>query len=257
MSPLHIEFLRLQRLHKLLDGRQHLKTLFVFTLFFLALSNSLSARVSADDLSRLDHLSGNSLKSELQRLLAKDQRALGYKSAKEVMFEKIDNHDGEVCCVYSETSCIRTKNVPKHTIMNAEHTWPQSKGAVGIAKSDLHHLYPTKSNVNSIRSNFPFCEVTRAKWQGGGSYMGTDSKGQTCFEPPDEHKGNVARSMFYFSLRYNHKIDKDQEAILRKWNENDPVDKAELLRHKGVEDHQNNTNVFVLKPELVSKVSDF
>ena len=46
--------------------------------------------------------------------------------------------------------------------MNTEHTWPQSKGATGAAKSDLHHLFPTDSKANSIRGNHPFGIVTGA-----------------------------------------------------------------------------------------------
>ena len=43
--------------------------------------------------------------------------------------------------------------------INCEHTWPQSLGSGSEPmKSDMHHLFPTKSNVNSSRGNDPFAE---------------------------------------------------------------------------------------------------
>lgn len=233
-----------------------MKTIFVFTLLAI-LSTSLKATVTEAEIERAMSLENGSLKDELRQLMAKDQRSLGYKAAKKVMFGKIDNHGGEVCGVYSETYCLRTSGIPNNSKMNTEHTWPQSKGAVGIAKSDLHHLYPTMSSINSTRSNYPFCDVEQVKWQNHVSKMGFNSKGEQCFEVPDFHKGNVARSMFYFSVRYNHGIDSDQERVLRKWNELDPVDADEIERHHLIENHQNNTNVFILRPELIEQIDNF
>ena len=36
------------------------------------------------------------------------------------------------------------------------------------------------------------------------------------FEPPAEHKGNVARAIFYFSVRYKMKVTPTQEAFLKR-----------------------------------------
>lgn len=232
-----------------------MKTFFVLA-WFLTISTTANAHVDQNEIDRLENLSDGALKNELRYLLAKDQHSLGYKGAKKVMFEKLDNHEGEVCGVYTSEYCIRTKGIPKHTIMNAEHTWPQSMGAVGVAKADLHHLYPTNSKVNSTRSNYPFCEVRNVKWQGGGSKMGTNAKGQLCFEPPVDHRGNVARSMFYFATRYNHNIDRDQERVLRQWHDLDPVDEAERIREREIENHQRNVNLYVRMPELVNRIDD-
>lgn len=141
--------------------------------------------------------------------------------------------------------------------MNVEHSWPQSHGARGTAKSDLHHLFPTTSSINSTRSNFPFCEVTQVKWAGEGSKMGKDVNGTTCFEPPAQHKGDLARAMFYFAIRYDFHIDEAQEKVLRKWSHEDPVDSFELERHKRIVDFQHNINVFVENPELIDDIADF
>ena len=44
--------------------------------------------------------------------------------------------------------------------MDCEHLWPQSMGAGDEPqKSDLHHLFPCKSNVNSSRGNHPYADI--------------------------------------------------------------------------------------------------
>jgi endonuclease I len=85
--------------------------------------------------------------------------------------------------------------------MNVEHTWPQSEGANGFAKSDLHHLFAASSTTNSIRSSLPFCNVVEIKWEADQSKRGLNSFGEHCFEPPAKHKGNVARALFYFAIK--------------------------------------------------------
>lgn len=209
------------------------------------------------DVQQLRNMNGSDIKTSLRTMMSKNHRSLSYRQARDVMFGRVDNENGEVCCVYSEQHCIRTSKTPNPNHMNTEHTWPQSKGATGVAKSDLHHLFPTVSEINSARGNFPFCNVVTIKWEKNGSKVGRDGNGTTCFEPPEEHKGNVARAMFYFSIRYNKAIDSEQEEVLRNWHREGPVDSEELERHRGVVNHQQNENYFITNPELVDLVSNF
>ncbi len=226
-------------------------------LFFSLLATHVHAGLSADDLQYLNGLSNSSFRTQLQQYLQRGQRTLSYNQAREVMFSTLDNKSGKVCCVYSIDHCIRTNRTPNHTIMNTEHTWPQSMGATGQAKSDLHHLFPTQNHINSRRSNFPFCEVVSVNWEEHGSVQGYSASGTLCFEPPDDHKGNVARAMFYFSVRYRREIDHAQEQYLRRWHELDPVDEAEIERDRMVQDHQRNSNLFIHHPHFVAKIQDF
>ena len=108
-------------------------------------------------------------------------------------------------CVYTDREVPGGK-LPNNATMNVEHTWPQSKGATGQAKSDLHHLFPTDSKANSTRGSFPFGEVVTVKWTQDGSKFGLDANGNQVFEPPDEHKGNVARALMYFATEYSNNI---------------------------------------------------
>jgi endonuclease I len=80
---------------------------------------------------------------------------------------------------------------------------------------------------------------------------------QEVFEPPQDHKGNVARALFYFATRYELTIGKAEEEVLRKWNQEDPVDQEELDRNEEIFKVQQNRNPFVDFPELVDRISDF
>lgn len=149
--------------------------------------------------------------------------------------------------------------IPNHEVVNCEHTWPQSKfirrSDSKMQKGDLHHLFPTDTHANSVRSSNDFGEVRSGKSAGRNcSSSKTDGK---YFEPADYHKGNVARAMFYFAIRYNGKINPRMEAYLRKWHEQDPVDLDEIERNNKIEKIQGNRNPFIDNPELVSRIRDF
>lgn len=217
-------------------------------LFFLCFS---SIQSYANSLSEAE------IKIELNKRVTLPHRPLSYKEANIDLFTIVDNHQGVVCSVYSPSVCLATSTVPSPKVMNIEHTWPQSEGARGIAKSDLHHLFATTSSSNSMRSSLPFCIVTVVKWQADQSKRGLNSFGEHCFEPPAKHRGNVARALFYFSIRYNAPIDANQEHFLRQWHKEDPVDADEIERNQSIFKYQNNTNPFIDNQEYVDLISDF
>lgn len=196
-------------------------------------------------------------REQLTILLSLGQSKSTYDEARDYLFTRLDNFSGKVCSVYDSKDCMVTNKVPNAKIMNTEHTWPQSKGATGTAKSDLHHLFITGSDDNSMRSSLPFCDVNQELWTNGQSKRGYNIYGEHCFEPPAFHKGNVARAMFYFSVRYNHSIDKNQEMFLRQWANQDPIDQEEVDRNEKVFEFQKNRNLFIDSPELVNMIKDF
>lgn len=152
--------------------------------------------------------------------------------------------------------------IPKHTVVNAEHAWPQSKftGKFSKAtqKSDLHILFPVDSKVNSIRQNLPYGEVVEpTKDVCPEALSGKDDAGTHVFEPSLEDKGDMARATFYFSIRYQAKIDTKQEAILRKWAKQDPVDAREVIRNEKIFSIQMDRNPFIDFPELEDLITDF
>ncbi|MDD2999007.1 MAG: hypothetical protein EOM80_19275 [Erysipelotrichia bacterium] len=196
------------------------------------------------------NLSDESLKRQLLSLID-NHVSVGYQRAQDLVFGDIDNRDGTVECVYTGRT-IETQGEPSATNMNIEHTWPQSLGAVGIAKCDLHHLFPADSKANGIRGNNPFGRVTSIAWEEGGSKTDKD-----VFEVRKQQRGDTARAMFYFSIRYNKRINDAEEATLRKWHQEDPIDANEKKRNDRVQNFQNNRNPFVDHPEFVDQISDF
>jgi len=195
-------------------------------------------------------LKNDELRQSLQQQISR-ARSCDYTTARRLVMLEIDNYDHYVECVYTG-KVIAVSEMPKTTVMNIEHTWPQSKGATGVAKSDMHHLFPTDPVANSTRSSLPFGMVDNPKWQDGGSEC--DLK---RFEVRKKSRGNTARAIFYFATRYGKTIGEGEENVLRAWHREDPVDANERARNDRVEAVQGNRNPFVDRPELVDYISDF
>ncbi|MBK9247950.1 MAG: endonuclease [Ignavibacteria bacterium] len=193
-----------------------------------------------------------------------NQVVLDYKQARTAFFSQLDNRNGEVECVYTGRT-IKTTTIPDPNQFNCEHTWPQSKGSdVPPPESDIYHLYPSWETANTKRSNFPFGNVTQnISWQDGGSKLGqATGSNEIVFEPRDKHKGNVARSLFYFATRYgNRKGTNDtqgfltsMESTLRQWCVLDTVDALEMQRNEGIAKIQQRRNPYIDHPELIDRI---
>lgn len=196
--------------------------------------------------------------------------AVGYRSARIFLMGKfyLVNENGQygVKDIYCQK--IRWANdfasdsrpapgvIPTDKVVNAEHTWPQSKFSKNFdketQKSDMHHLFPTDSQMNSDRGNHNFGEVVQdtKKLKCNTARLGKSAQGDLIFEPPTVHKGNVARAMFYFATRYNMLIPSEMETALRKWNKEDPVDEEEAQRNEEIFKLQGTRNPFIDNPEL-------
>ena len=195
---------------------------------------------------------------------------LSYKQAREILFGKLHlekNNQGffvkDVYCnkIIGEKSGAGENKIPDSNLINCEHTWPQSRFSREFSnnqqKTDLHHLYPTDMRANSTRSNNPFANVDGRVVNSTclDSKSGTETlSGQIAFEPPAEHRGNVARALFYFATRYKMTIPPSERVYLTKWNLEDPVDEAEMIRNNMIMDIQGNRNPFIDFPELVDRL---
>lgn len=214
------------------------------------------------DTEGLARFEGQALLGELKRRFFSTHITLDYRQAREALFGEVDNSEGRVRDVYTART-ITTRGIPSADGpegMNTEHTWPQSKlKAEGktAAISDLHHLFPSDTEANGRRGNYPFGTVARVLWQEGESKLGTDVNGKTVFEPPPEHRGNVARALFWIATAYDLDIPADEEAELRRWDAADPSDGAEQQRNVAVRKVQGDLNPFVIDPTLPRRIPDF
>ncbi len=198
--------------------------------------------------------------------------SVGYTAARKIMFGELDILRDSEGTYVRDVYCGKKfyfrgldEVSGMHTRVNIEHTWPQSKFngnfSKDMQKSDMHHLYLTDSNANSRRGNIPFglVRLDENEMVGEGcdmSRFGFTAGGDT-YTPPPAHRGNVARSLFYFAMHYNLGISSREEATLRRWHKDDPVDQNEIIRHEKIAKHQNVRNPFVDHPQIVDLISDF
>jgi endonuclease I len=225
-------------------------------------------------------LTGKALINALHKLVDK-QHEFEYDAARDKMFGAVDDLDNDniVQDVYTgrRVPGVTDRNSAFQRGLNAEHCWPQSLGAKdGPARSDLHHLFPADAGANSQRNNLPFGEVIKGEgtmlpdFLGDGlhSRMGTGAAGQNVFEPRADHRGDVARAIFYFYVRYavggaktpvpilttNFKLEHD---TLLRWAVQDPVSPKEKLRNEAIYKYQGNRNPFVDHPEYIKRIGKF
>ena len=206
-------------------------------------------------------------------------QSFGYSRAKIILLGQLHLVDMDsgyaIKCVYCEELYGRDRfgggsrggpgpgRVPNSNVMNTEHTWPQSRFTKkynrGMQRADLHHLFPTDSRMNSLRGNHEFGNVDKSNSNTCGSFKVGRVSGQsgTYAEPPDSHKGNVARAVMYFSVRYEIKIRAYEESVIREWNRQDPVDEEEFLRAERIFEYQGVRNPFIDHPNLADSIDDF
>ena len=164
---------------------------------------------------------------------------------------------------------------------NREHLIPQSVfSAATPMYSDAHFVLPADKHVNGQRGDLPFGKVNTANWTSiNGTKRGTNlnsgySAGYSgvVFEPIDEFKGDIARSILYFATRYEDLVagysyvmfngTSDQVFaqpflnILLTWNELDPVSPREIARNNaiGTNARQKNRNPFIDNNSYVTSI---
>jgi len=204
------------------------------------------------------------LKSALSTLTSFGYTDLGYNPARDRVFMDIDNEaangqgaaQNTLTCPYTGTQAVGYTTRPDAQTtfnFNTEHTFPQGLfNQIQPMRSDMHHLFAVTENSNTQRSSKPFGVVSNPTWQDGGA----KANGST-FEPRDAAKGDVARAMMYFVIRYQdyNGFFAGQEAILRQWNKQFPPDSVDINRNTLVESYQNVRNPFVDHPEFCDRIA--
>ncbi len=211
----------------------------------------------------------------------KPATVLSYNDARDTLFSKIYNVQDSLTGVYTGYTIYLDPNADPSTDaankgINTEHTYPQSKGASsGNARSDMHHLFPVKDNVNSSRGNTPYDDIIDTdtdSWYRKTQVLSTipptfineyseKDNDTPRFEPREDHKGNAARAVFYFYTMYKTEADNAdpnffnlQKDVLYSWHYQDPVDSAELARTNLIAAYQDGkVNPFVIDTSLVRR----
>lgn len=229
-----------------------------------------------------EDLNGDQLFDYLHDATVPAQRAApSYKASKAYMYSKADNtgcNGGPGIITFYSQICVNgssdngndypergdlNKDGVVDSFINAEHIWPQGyfNSALPMV-ADLHHLAPTFVTPNGRRGNVKFSEVAGPVYRtSSGSMLGKEG-----FEPADAVKGNVARAVLYFVVRYHDRSIRQgmdynsfwvrTVPLLLEWNRQDPPDAAERRRNDLVEDFQGNRNPFIDYPDLADRVGE-
>jgi endonuclease I len=194
------------------------------------------------------------------------------------------NYDYEF---YSQANIASTWGAGAQGTWNREHVWCQSLASGLWGKSgggsDMHHIRPVESGLNTARNNSPFGIVTPHNSSTAKYYEDTNNnnvaiggyKTGDVFEPLDFVKGDVARIIMYLYTHYNTysnvggttngsgsssffgtlnitnivytsagTADAAWDQLID-WHEADPVDAKETRRNEACAKYQGNRNPFI------------
>lgn len=235
-----------------------------------------SGRLANSYYSASYNLWGADLKQALHNII-KDHVEFPYSSSQTDVWDILretdedPNNSNNVLLLYSGWSYAKNNNGGGASNWNREHVWAKSHPGFGTnppAGTDVHHLRPTDVTVNSARGSLDF--------DNGGSLY-TDGDGATScrydddsWEPRDAVKGDVARMMYYMTVRYEGEEGYDLELVdrtgtsgpvfgkrstLYNWHVSDPPDDFERRRNEIIyTKYQKNRNPFIDFPEFADRL---
>jgi len=204
---------------------------------------------------------------------------------RDTLYAKVFAETDSVRCIYSGFAKFLPAGVdPSQWLfgtgleiesMNLEHGWPQAKGAGEGTDGNvnMYHLFPSRTDINSDRANFPFADIPdnlTQKWyfrdtemavKPGNNINAYSEYASGSFEPRESVKGDIARAMFYFwtiyradALAADPFFFASQLTYLCDWHEQDPVDVSELQRNDIIAHYQDGkVNPFITDCSLVRR----
>ncbi len=222
-------------------------------------------------------LRGDSLITELKKYYT-PKTVLPYDQARTKLYTEIFLQNDSIECYYSgyKIPVPSGTNILSWTSrygIQTEHLFPRSLGSASMpALGDLHHLVPTRANINTLRRNAPFAEIPDVQtkyWIYKDKVITiipvkdinlySESK-SNVFEPSEFRKGDIARSMFYFYSFYQSEADRKSKTFfssmlpdLCRWHRSDKVDSTEILRSFAIVRIQSNVNPFIFDPSIAER----
>ncbi|CAL6082407.1 Extracellular_nuclease [Hexamita inflata] len=220
---------------------------------------------------------GKELRSLLKNYTMENHKTLGYERARQEMYSYIYNsqNDQAVYCIYSGSRMpctYNSMNTSCNAKLNCEHTIPQSFfNKQDPMVSDLHHLRATWSNVNGARSNYPFAQLAENKISAyyGQNFSTIHYKpedpenwsglhGSKSFMPREQQKGDTARAVAYFYVRYPNEaggIGKTMQSVdvMIDWDETFEPSTEQYQQYLRVVEVQGNKNPFQEERGLVAR----
>ena len=236
----------------------------------------------------LEGLSGNTLKQELQNIIASSNvRLHSYADIWEIIRTADQNplNSNQIWDMYLEVPMSKLDQQNTSSIVgkwNREHIFPQSRGGFEVADgdyadginiwlptsasntidgvSDAHHIRAENGQENSSRNNKNYGNVNSSTIYAGP--VGTQGS----------WRGDVARALFYMAVRFDglNVVNGDPNeylpsttissgnigdlASLLTWNTTDPRDDFEMNRNNYIYTWQMNRNPFIDYPLLADYI---
>ncbi len=250
-------------------------------IFVLSICNFTFAQFHQDV---FPNLQGNDLTTALQQNY-KPGIVYPYGPARDSLYKNVFGKNDSLSCIYTgHTLYMNPALDPTDAVylngdnngINTEHIYPQSKGASnGNAKSDMHHLAPSRILVNSTRGSDPYDEISDPAtdlWHfmtistsvlPNQNIRDNYSESRPgSFEPREASKGDVARAVFYFYTMYRNEANNadpnyfdSMKDDLCQWNLEDPADESEYERTMKIATYQDNkVNPFILDCTLAERM---
>lgn len=248
----------------------------LFSLFIILLFSASAFSQPLNYYQNAQNQTGNALKSSLHEII-NDHLEFQYSTVKQIIRQADEdpNNPDNLILIFTGWSIPKANfavYLDSVDYWNREHIWAKSHGDFGTDPgpgTDVHALRPVDNSVNNAKSNKDYDNGGTQYFDAGvptGCFTDADS-----WEPIDEHKGDVARMIFYMDARYqgtNGELDLtvvDQVntypnpthgklSTLLQWHQLDPVDDFERRRNDVIFSWQKNRNPFIDYPEFVNMI---
>jgi len=278
-----------------------------YLLLWFILPELCLAQIPAGYYSGTDGLSGYQLKTKLHNIISAKNYNWHYDDLKTLygqtdidkyydydasnntyLLDIYSNNPGGTTAYHYTLSNIISSANAEGLGWNREHMMPQSSfNSAYPMYSDLFFVVPTDARINQLRSNYPYGNAGSTVYYSftNGSKQASNGTANATYtgrvyEPINEFKGDVARALLYFVVRYEGKLSgfnfstnadpaKDQSpldgteekayenwyvAMLLNWHQSDPVSQREIDRNNAVYNIQKNRNPFIDHPEWVNMI---
>lgn len=265
-------------------------------------------------------LSGYALKTKLYEIISKSNYNWNYDSDLRDIYATTDvdkyyENNNTFLDIYSENPTgpdkkefstldtqvfsypiVGTGAAGEGSALNREHIVPQATFNSDYPMySDVHFVIPADAKINQLRNYYPYgisktnaselyYTFSNSSKIGNRLNPGTEYRGRV-YEPIPEFRGDIARMILYFVVRYESKLSSFKSEIyystatqnattdvsfldgtlersldpwflqqLLQWNVQDPVSQREIDRNNEVYNIQKNRNPFIDHPEWVDLI---
>ncbi len=183
------------------------------------------------------------------------QRIVDYETARKVFWKELYSDGG------TTLYCRKMFGPGYNSGINIEHVFPASWIAYSLQcgkryqcratspafnriEADLHNLYPSRSDINKARSNYPFTLIAGEPRVFGRCDFEIDER-QRIAEPAPAARGRIARAMLYMADEHNLYLKKNLRLRLAEWDRKYPPNEKEIQRNHRIEQIQGNRNPYI------------